>query len=75
MSRYYISEKLRNQVASRADFLCEYCLISEEDTFLGFQIDHIISIKHGGATEVDNLAYTCTFCNRNKGSDLGSISQ
>jgi hypothetical protein len=25
-------------------------------------------------TEADNLAYTCQPCNRNKGSDLGSIN-
>ncbi|MGB3192584.1 MAG: HNH endonuclease signature motif containing protein [Limnoraphis sp.] len=75
MSRPYISEKLRQQVASRADFLCEYCLISEGDTFLGCQVDHIISLKHGGVTEANNLAFACVYCNRNKGSDLGSISQ
>lgn len=36
-------------------------------------MDHIISEKHGGATEADNLAYACAFCNRAKGSDIGSI--
>ena len=25
-------------------------------------------------TEADNLAYACSFCNRHKGSDLGSFS-
>ncbi len=75
MSRSYISEKLRQQVVNRADFLCEYCLIYEGDTFLGCQVDHIISLKHGGTTEANNLAFACTYCNRNKGSDLGSISQ
>lgn len=45
----------------------------EDDTFFGCQVDHIISVKHGGSTEVDNLAYACGFCNRQKGSDIGSI--
>lgn len=72
MSRY-ISDDLRHLIASRADYLCEYCLIHEDVTFFGCQIDHIISMKHGGPTEADNLAYACTFCNRNKGSDIGSI--
>ena len=68
-----ISRELRQQVASRADFLCEYCLIADEDTFFGCEVDHIISLKHGGSSELDNLAYACAFCNRHKGSDVGSI--
>jgi hypothetical protein len=54
--------------------LCEYCLIHEEDTFFGCEVDHIISQKHGGPTREDNLAYACLFCNRNKGSDIASLS-
>lgn len=30
-------------------------------------------MKHGGPTEFDNLAYACSFCNRQKGSDVGSL--
>jgi len=69
----YVSENLRRLVAIRAEFLCEYCLIHEDDTFYGCQVDHIISVKHGGPTELSNLAYACAFCNRQKGSDVGSI--
>lgn len=72
MSRH-ISDDLRHLIASRADYLREYCLIHENVTFFGCQVDHIISLKHGGPTEADNLAYACTFCNRNKGSDIASI--
>lgn len=42
--------------------------------YFGCQIDHIISEKHGGATEADNLALACTFCNLNKGSDIASLA-
>jgi hypothetical protein len=69
----YVSEALRRQVSTRAEHLGEYCLIDIADTFLGGEVDHIVSVKHGGATEIDNLAYTCQPCNRNKGSDPGSI--
>jgi hypothetical protein len=69
----YISEELRRLVALRAEHLCEYCLIYEEDTFYGCEVDHIISVTHGGPAEADNLAYACVFCNRQKGSDIGSI--
>lgn len=74
MSRY-VSAEVRRAVAVRADYLCEYCLIAEEDTFLGCEVDHVISLKHGGSSEAENLAYACVFCNRQKGSDIGSISQ
>lgn len=74
MSRY-VSPDARREVAARADFLCEYCLIAEEDTFFGCEVEHIISIKHGGSSALDNLAYACAFCNRHKGSDVGSVSQ
>ncbi len=71
----YINAVLRRLVAIRANSLCEYCLIHEEDAFFGCEVDHIISEKHGGQTEADNLAYACAFCNRAKGSDIGSIVQ
>ena len=73
MERLYLNKEIRRLIATRADYLCEYCLISEQDTSLGCAIDHIISIKHGGSSEIDNLAYCCVYCNRFKGSDIGSI--
>jgi hypothetical protein len=73
MERPYLNPELRRLVTQRADNLCEYCLISESDTILGCAIYHIISIKHGGSSDIDNLAYCCVYCNRFKGSDIGSI--
>ncbi len=74
MSTSYITAQLRRFVIQRAGRLCEYCLIHEDDTYWGCQIDHIISEKHGGETKADNLAHACSFCNRNKGSDVASIT-
>ena len=54
--------------------MCEYCLITEADTFYGCEVDHIISLKHDGSSGVDNLAYACALCNRAKGTDIGSVS-
>ncbi|NJP11229.1 MAG: HNH endonuclease [Leptolyngbyaceae cyanobacterium RU_5_1] len=48
-------------------------MVHEQDTAFGCAVDHIISLKHGGATDADTLAYACVFCNRFKGSDIGSI--
>ena len=71
----YVSENLRTQVELRAGEICEYCRIAIQDTYFGGEIDHIISLKHRGRTESENLALACQPCNRNKGSDLGSISE
>jgi HNH endonuclease len=71
----YVSVELRTLVETRANGLCEYCLIHVRDTYLGCHVDHIISEKHSGATTAENLAYACTFCNRAKGSDIGSLTR
>ncbi|MGO8672739.1 MAG: HNH endonuclease signature motif containing protein [Capsulimonadaceae bacterium] len=39
-----------------------------------FEIDHVISEKHGGVTSATNLALSCLFCNRNKGSDIATLA-
>lgn len=67
MSRY-ISKEIRIKVAERASFRCEYCKVHEEDSFLPFQVEHIISLKHGGGNEITNLALACPHCNQNKGT-------
>lgn len=36
-------------------------------------MEHIIAEKHGGQTTADNLALACPYCNRAKGTDLGSL--
>ncbi|HEX7240636.1 MAG TPA: HNH endonuclease [Longimicrobiaceae bacterium] len=73
MSSSYVSADLRRLVVERAESLCEYCLIHEDDTFFGCEVDHVISEKHGGPTEPGNLAFACFACNRRKGSDVGSV--
>ena len=73
MNDKYIPDAWRKLVADRAYHLCEYCLIHEEDTILTCPIDHIVSLKHGGLHHPDNLAYSCVFCNRNKGADVGTF--
>ena len=73
MSTTYINAELRRIVIARAEGLCEYCLIHEDDTFFGCHIDHIVSEKHGGPTQADNLSYACLFCNLHKGSDVATF--
>ncbi len=73
MSSTYIPSALRRFVCNRAKGCCEYCLISETTAFLPHEIDHVIAEKHGGLTEAENLALSCTLCNKHKGSDIASI--
>ena len=73
MTSKYVGAELRRFVSARAELLCEYCLLHEEDTFFGCEVDHVVSLKHGGLTREDNLAYACFLCNRSKGSDISSL--
>ncbi len=66
------SARLRQQVRRRAGGRCEYCLVHEDDSYVGYQLDHIIARKHGGATTLSNLAFSCLLCNRYKGSDVAA---
>jgi hypothetical protein len=69
----YIPAALRQTVIERAERRCEYCLFPQVASFLTFEIEHIVAEKHHGQTIALNLALACPFCNRNKGTDLGSI--
>lgn len=68
-----VGEQVRRLVETRAQWACEYCLIHEDDTFFGCEVDHVISQKHDGPSDPENLAYACLPCNRQKGSDIASI--
>ncbi|MGD9636406.1 MAG: HNH endonuclease [Pirellulales bacterium] len=64
---------MRREVFRRANGRCEYCLVHEDDSAARHQVDHVVAIKHGGATDLRNLALCCLPCNRRKASDIGTI--
>jgi len=64
---------LRRIVTQRAMNACEYCGMPDNLLRLPHEPDHIIATQHGGETVADNLAYTCSRCNRLKGPNLTSI--
>lgn len=72
MSESSLPATIRRHVRERASGRCEYCLLAEADAFFPHETDHIVAIKHGGASTQDNLAYACFDCNRFKGSDIAS---
>lgn len=73
MMSQYIPDNVRKKVAGRANYRCEYCRIFERHSFLSFHIEHIVSLKHQGSSELSNLAYSCSICNINKGSDVATF--
>lgn len=75
MSRERVSSRLRNRVAARANWACEYCRISEDDTAFGCEVDHVIAVQHEGPTTSVNLAYACLTCNRAKGTNVATVDR
>ncbi|WP_437539571.1 HNH endonuclease signature motif containing protein [Sorangium sp. So ce726] len=73
MSPTQVPAALRRLVGERAGGRCEYCLIPEQMTLAAHEVDHIVALKHGGATTPENLALSCVLCNKHKGTDLASI--
>lgn len=67
------SAVLRRQVIARAQQCCEYCLVPQDLVASTHQVDHVIAEKHGAQTVLENLALSCTLCNRRKASDLSSL--
>jgi hypothetical protein len=68
-----ISRHLRREIRARANGRCEYCRVLETLLLAGCEVDHIVSRKHGGITELSNLALSWARCNRAKGTDIGSV--
>jgi hypothetical protein len=68
-------EALRQAVERRALGRCEYCLLHRTDAVLPHHIDHVISRKHQGPSELENLAFACYLCNLTKGSDIASLDR
>ena len=64
-----LQEALRHRAAAR----CEYCHLPESHATLRFQQDHVVALKHGGPTDMKNLAWCCADCNAHKGSDLTAL--
>lgn len=64
---------LARQIWQRGFRRCEYCQMPQDYDKTPFEIDHIISRKHGGPTVARNLALSCFRCNSHKGTDLASL--
>ena len=58
--------RLRDVVAARARYRCEYCLAPEAVFNSRFEVEHIVPLARGGADEEWNLTLACGACNRSK---------
>lgn len=61
-------------VWDRAGATCEYCRLPQSASCLPFEIDHVVALKHGGATEAANLSLSCFYCNRYKGPNIAGVA-
>ena len=61
-----IAPDVRERVAQRADYHCEYCRMPQRVALHQHEPDHIIPRQHGGETHDENLALACLRCNRYK---------
>jgi hypothetical protein len=64
----------RAAVRARAGNCCEYCHRRQSiSPLIPLHIEHIVSRKHHGSNNLDNLALACSECNLHKGSDLTGL--
>jgi hypothetical protein len=70
-----MDEALQRFVWRRALARCEYCQLPQGLSYLDFEIDHIIALKHEGPTMESNLALACFYCNSAKGPNIAGIDR
>jgi hypothetical protein len=69
-----ISSDLRLVIRQRAEFMCEYCGVTEIDSGGELTVDHYQPPRRGGSFDhPDNLLYCCQRCNQFK-SDYWPIT-
>lgn len=60
------SKTQREEVFGRAKRFCEYCLSPEKYSSSTFEIEHILPVSKDGETVLENLALSCSSCNKFK---------
>lgn len=69
----YISTKLRDLVAKRANYTCEYCRSQADFSADSFSVEHILPRILDGKTIAKNLALSCQGCNSHKAIKTAAI--
>ena len=68
MRREPITPEIRLQILERDGYKCYYC--KHPLTLKIAHIDHVLPVRRGGKTEIENLVAACPSCNISKGSRL-----
>ena len=66
MPKIRISSRLRDMVAERAFYCCEYCWSQADFSTESFSVEHIIPLSRGGENTHDNVAVAATVINMPK---------
>ncbi|BAZ00219.1 HNH endonuclease domain protein [Tolypothrix tenuis PCC 7101] len=61
-----VPQSIREIIADRAKYLCEYCHSPEFVNTDRFTVDHLIPQSLGGSDELENLALCCRRCNERR---------
>ena len=61
-----LTKKIKEAVAHRANYCCEYCRSQEKYSPSRFSVDHILPTAKMGDDELNNLCYACQACNNYK---------
>lgn len=74
-ARTKISKELRHEVAVNARFKCVYCgrahnSIDEEGDKIRCVVDHFVPLALGGLSDISNLVFACSKCNREKETQI-----
>ena len=73
MSRRKPTPKVKEQVARRAEYRCEYCQALRSYSPSPFDTEHIQPYSLGGLSILENLAYSCHGCNSYKSNRVNCI--
>ena len=68
------AEAYRSIVTRRALGCCEYCHYPQEMSSGVLDIEHIVPVSLGGATDMDNLALACRHCNNHKAAKVKGMA-
>lgn len=72
MRRPAIGRALRGRISRDANERCGYCTTSALNSGIPLDVEHIIPVSRGGATELTNLWLSCVSCNRHKSDRIVS---
>ncbi len=56
------NDRWRGEWRALGTLICQFCGITEAETTMGFEIDHIIEIEDGGRDEFANTRPLCSNC-------------